>query len=81
MARLNRCADHSAPPWRALLRDRAHSQQNNGFVSFAYLTPFLLSQMVLFKGITSRPSCQLIFFPEAFLLRRYLASNCWSASA
>ena len=76
MARLNRCADHSAPPLRALLRDRARSQQNNGFVAFAYLTPKLLSQILRIQGITSRPACQLFFFPEARRLRRNFASSC-----
>jgi len=50
-----------APALRARLRDGAHSQQNNGFVSFTYQTSFQLFQIVLYQGITSRPECQHIW--------------------
>lgn len=62
-------------------RIRAYGPQNNGFVSFAYLTPFLLSQTVQIQGITCRPRCQLFFRPEVFRRRRYFAESCASAMA
>ena len=45
--------------WR--LRVCARSQQNNGFVSFAYLTLFLLSQIVQNQCITSPPQMSTLF--------------------
>ena len=43
------------PALWAQLRDRAQSQQNNGFVSFAYQTVYSFRQIVPDKHITSRP--------------------------
>ena len=59
----------------------AQSQQNYGFVSFGFLTPYSFPQICLDQHITSRPRCQLIFRPAAARRRRNLASSCWSAMA
>ena len=70
-----------APALRARLRDGAHSQQNNGFVSFTYQTVSPFVQMVLFQDITRRPGCQLLREPLPDLRRRFFAASCISASA
>lgn len=57
------------------------TQQNHCFVSFAYLTRFLPSQMVLVHRIRKPPRCQLHFRPGRGRRRRYFASSCASAMA
>lgn len=65
-----------APALRARLRDGAHSQQNNGFVSFAYQTLIHSFLTALFQHITSRPTCQLLLRPLPLRRRAYFAIYC-----
>ena len=70
-----------APALRARLRDDTHSQQNNGFVSFAYQTLFHSFLVEHNHHITCRPACQLLLRPLPLRRRAYFAMYCWSASA
>lgn len=83
MAQLNPCADPLLLPWRAQLRERAHSQQNTGFVSFALHPPFRCASITIVHQATRFVNWfpQTLRLPGAALRRRVLLSSCLSASA
>ena len=68
-------------PCGARLHERTQSQQNNGFVSLAYQTSFLLSQMMHNDPATWPPEMSTLFRPGFARRRAFLASNWQSAIA